>query len=127
MKAAVLTSFQAPLEIKQVPIPIPNDDEVLVKLIACGVCHSDLHLAHGDWDLKPPLPRILGHEGVGEVVKLGKNVNDNYEIKLGDIIGVPWIRSTCSHCEYCCTSRETLCAKQLNSGFSVEGCFAEYA
>jgi propanol-preferring alcohol dehydrogenase len=78
-----------------------------------------------DWDIRPALPRIVGHEGIGEVVKLGSNVvGDN--IKKGDIVGVPWIQKTCLHCEYCLTGRETLCFEQRNSGFTIDGCFAEY-
>ncbi len=77
-----------------------------------------------DWDLRPPLPRIVGHEGIGEIVELGSNVDDN--VKKGDIVGIPWIQKTCLHCEYCLTGRETLCLNQRNSGFSIDGCFAEY-
>ncbi|CAF3342720.1 unnamed protein product [Rotaria sp. Silwood2] len=106
MKAAVVTAFKKPLEIKQVEIPKPGPTDVLIKTIACGVCHTDLHAAHGDWDVKPELPRIPGHEG--------------------DIIGVPWLHSTCLHCEYCLTGRETLCKQQTTSGYSIDGCFAEY-
>ncbi|CAF1076419.1 unnamed protein product [Rotaria sordida] len=124
MKAAVTTAFKRPLEIKQVKIPKPKPTDVLVKTIACGVCHSDLHLAHGDWDFKPELPRIIGHEGIGEIVEIGSMVGNH--LKKGDIIGVPWIQETCLHCEYCLTGRETLCKQQINSGFSVDGCFAEY-
>ena len=74
--------------------------------------------------MKPPLPQIVGHEGVGEVVELGSNVKDH--VKKGDIIGVPWIQKTCLHCEYCLSGRETLCKEQRNSGVSFNGCFAEY-
>lgn len=66
----------------------------------------------------------MGHEGIGEVVELGSNVKDH--LKKGDIIGIPWIQKTCLHCEYCLTGRETLCKEQRNSGFSIDGCFAEY-
>ncbi len=76
------------------------------------------------WDLKPPLPRILGHEGIGEVVQLGSNVDDH--VKKGDIVGVPWLQKTCLHCEYCLTGRETLCWNQRNTGFTIDGSFAEY-
>jgi len=127
MKAAVVTSFDKPLEIKQVEIPKPGPNDILMKVIACGVCHTDLHSVHGDWDVKPELPRIPGHEGIGEIVELGSNVTDPSFLKKGDIIGVPWLYSSCLHCEYCLTGRETLCKKQINAGFSVNGCFAEYA
>ncbi|CAF4320349.1 unnamed protein product, partial [Adineta steineri] len=125
MKAAVVTAFKKPLEIKQVEIPKPGPNDVLIKNIACGVCHTDLHAAHGDWDVKPNLPRIPGHEGIGEIVELGSMVSNH--LKKGDIIGVPWLHSTCLHCEYCLTGRETLCKGQSNSGYSCDGCFAEYA
>ncbi|CAF4642568.1 unnamed protein product [Rotaria sp. Silwood2] len=124
MKAAVLTSFSEPLKIKEVETPKPGPNDVLVKNIACGVCHSDLHIAKGDFSGRPQLPRILGHEGIGEIVELGSNVRDH--LKKGDIIGVQWIHKTCLHCEYCLTGRETLCKQQQNSGFSMDGCFAEY-
>jgi propanol-preferring alcohol dehydrogenase len=77
-----------------------------------------------DWDVKPPLPRIVGHEGIGEVVQLGSNVDDH--VKKGDIVGVPWLQKTCLHCEYCLTGRETLCWNQRNTGFTIDGSFAEY-
>lgn len=78
-----------------------------------------------DFQFHPPLPRILGHEGIGEIVQLGSNVGEN--LKKGDIIGIPWIQKTCLHCEYCLTGRETLCVAQTNTGISVDGCFAEYS
>lgn len=78
-----------------------------------------------DWEIKPPLPRILGHEGIGQIVELGSNVGNH--LKLGDIVGVPWIQKTCLHCEYCLTGRETLCTQQINTAFAVDGCFAEYS
>lgn len=124
MKAAVTTSFKEPIQIKQVEIPKPGPTQILVKTIACGVCHSDLHLAKGEWEIQPALPRILGHEGIGEVVALGSEIITN--VKKGDIVGVPWIQKTCLCCEYCLTGRETLCLEQSNSGFAVDGCFAEY-
>ncbi|CAF1101907.1 unnamed protein product [Rotaria sordida] len=124
MKAAVLTSFSEPLKIKEVETPKPGPNDVLVKNIACGVCHSDLHIAKGDFPGRPQLPRILGHEGIGEIVELGSNVRDH--LKKGNIIGVQWLHKTCLHCEYCLTGRETLCKQQQNSGFSMDGGFAEY-
>ncbi|CAF1234333.1 unnamed protein product [Adineta ricciae] len=125
MKAAVVTSFTEPLQIQEVPRPQVGPNDILVKNIACGVCHSDLHLAKGDWDIRPALPRIVGHEGVGEIVELGSNVSDH--LKKGDVVGIPWIQKTCLHCEYCLTGRETLCTNQRNSGFTIDGCFAEYS
>lgn len=123
MKAAVVTEFKQPLEIKQVPIPQPGPGQVLVKIEATGVCHTDLHAAHGDWPVKPTLPFIPGHEGVGEIVKLGEGVS---HLKLGDRVGIPWLYSACGHCDHCYQGWETLCLTQENSGYSVNGTFAEY-
>ncbi len=124
MKAAVVTEFKKPLQIQDVEIPKPKAHEVLVKMITSGVCHTDLHAAHGDWPVKPPLPIIPGHEGVGEVVEMGDEVTN---LKLGDVVGVPWLHTACGHCEFCRTARETICHDQENSGYSVNGSFAEYA
>jgi propanol-preferring alcohol dehydrogenase len=78
-----------------------------------------------EWDNKPELPRIPGHEGIGEIVELGSMVGNH--LKKGDIVGIPWLHASCLHCEYCLTGRETLCKEQSNSGYSCDGCFAEYA
>lgn len=123
MKAAVLHAFGAPLVIEEVPVKEPAENQVLVKVISSGVCHTDLHACDGDWPVKPKLPLIPGHEGVGYVVALGKGVQN---IREGDIVGVPWLFSACGHCEYCITGWETLCASQQNGGYSVDGCYAEY-
>lgn len=124
MKAAVVTAFKQPLEIQHVEIPTPKSHEILVKMISTGVCHTDLHAAHGDWPVKPTLPLIPGHEGIGEVIAIGDQVS---HLKLGDVVGIPWLHTACGHCEYCHTGRETLCHEQQNSGYSVNGSFAEYA
>lgn len=130
MKAAVVKEFGKPLVIQEVPIPEPRDGEVLVKIEACGVCHTDLHAVDGDWPVKPNLKAlgsggfIPGHEGVGFVVKVGKGVT---HIKEGDAAGIPWLYSACGHCEHCMAGWETLCEKQDNGGYSVNGGFAEYA
>ncbi|MCB8836272.1 alcohol dehydrogenase AdhP [Aurantimonas sp. VKM B-3413] len=123
MKAALVRSFDAPLVIEDVPIPKPGPGEVLVKVAACGVCHTDLHAAKGDWPVKPSLPFIPGHEVVGTVVKLGEGVT---ELRIGDPVGVPWLHDACRSCEYCETGWETLCEHQHNTGYSVNGGFAEY-
>ncbi|WOE30716.1 MULTISPECIES: alcohol dehydrogenase AdhP [unclassified Acinetobacter] len=123
MKAAVVTEFNHPLEIKQVEIPKIQSGKVLVKMIATGVCHTDLHAMHGDWPVKPTLPFIPGHEGVGEVVEIGEGVT---HLKVGDIVGIPWLYSACGHCDHCYAGWETLCKQQQNSGYSVNGSFAEY-
>jgi propanol-preferring alcohol dehydrogenase len=123
MKAAVVKKFGKPLVIEEMPIPKIQPYEVLVKVIATGVCHTDLHAISGDWPVKPTVPFIPGHEGVGYVVKVGKGVKN---LKEGDAVGVPWLHDACGHCEYCFTGWETLCEKQHNTGYGVNGSFAEY-
>lgn len=123
MKAAVVNQFNSKLEIKDVPKPTLEAGEILVKIEACGVCHTDLHAAQGDWPVKPKLPLIPGHEGVGIVEKVAEGVTS---IKVGDRVGIPWLYSACGECEYCITGRETLCLDQLNGGYSVDGGYAEY-
>lgn len=123
MKAAVVHEFGKALTIEELDIPDIRPDQILVKMTACGVCHTDLHAAAGDWPKKPSLPFIPGHEGVGIVAKVGSNVT---WVKEGDEVGVPWLYSACGHCEHCLGGWETLCAKQEETGYSVNGCFAEY-
>lgn len=123
MKAAVVTAFGKPLEFREVEVPIPGAGQVLVKIAASGVCHTDLHAAQGDWPVKPNPPFIPGHEGVGHVVAVGAGVT---HVKEGDRVGVPWLYSTCGHCEHCLGGWETLCESQQNTGYSVNGGFAEY-
>lgn len=123
MKAAVVKAFGKPLVIEDVPIPVPGPGEILVKLKACGVCHTDLHAASGDWPVKPVPPFIPGHEAAGLVAALGPGVTD---FKVGDAVGVAWLHDACLRCEYCETGWETLCEHQHNTGYSVNGGFAEY-
>jgi len=123
MKAAVVHKFGEPLVIEDVPIPTPGPGQIVVKVAASGVCHTDLHAADGDWPVKPKLPLIPGHEGVGPVAALGAGVTD---IKEGDLVGVPWLHDACGQCEYCTTGWETLCPKQHNTGYGVDGGYAEY-
>mgnify|MGYP001436832542 FL=1 len=123
MKAAVVTNFRDKLEIKEVERPSPGFGEVLIKMEACGVCHTDLHAAHGDWPVKPKLPVIPGHEGVGLVHEVGEGVTS---LKVGDRVGIPWLFKACGECEYCLSGQETLCLDQLNGGYSADGAYAEY-
>ncbi|MEL0612445.1 alcohol dehydrogenase AdhP [Marinomonas arenicola] len=123
MKAAVASKFGATLNIEEVVKPTIEAHQILVKIHACGVCHTDLHACHGDWPVKPTLPFIPGHEGVGEVVEVGSAVT---HLALGDRVGIPWLYSACGHCEYCLTGNENLCLSQQNSGYSVNGGYAEY-
>ena len=104
-------------------MPVPGPGEILVKVKACGVCHTDLHAASGDWPVKPVPPFIPGHEVAGVVAALGPDVTD---FKLGDAVGVAWLHDACMRCEYCETGWETLCEHQHNTGYSVNGGFAEY-
>ncbi|WP_375313873.1 alcohol dehydrogenase AdhP [Bradyrhizobium sp. A5] len=123
MKAAVVRQFGKPLVIEDVPVPQPGPGEVLVKVKACGVCHTDLHAASGDWPVKPVPPFIPGHEAAGIVAALGPGVKN---LKVGDAVGVAWLHDACMSCEYCETGWETLCEHQHNTGYSVNGGFAEY-
>jgi propanol-preferring alcohol dehydrogenase len=123
MKAAVVRAFGQPLVIEDVPVPVPGRGEILVKVKACGVCHTDLHAASGDWPAKPQPPFIPGHEAAGVVAALGPDVTD---FRLGDAVGVAWLHDACMRCEYCETGWETLCEHQHNTGYSVNGGFAEY-
>ena len=124
MKAAVVRAFGQPLVIEEVPVPRPGAGDVLVKIEACGVCHTDLHAAEGDWPVKPNPPFIPGHEGVGHVVAVGAGVD---HVKEGDRVGIPWLYSACGYCEHCLGGWETLCESQQNTGYSVNGGFAQYA
>jgi propanol-preferring alcohol dehydrogenase len=123
MKAAVVHSFGKPLVIEEVPVPQVLRDRVLVKVAACGVCHTDLHAADGDWPVKPALPFIPGHEGVGYVAAVGAEVKG---VREGDRVGVPWLHTACGHCEHCITGWETLCDGQQMTGYTVNGGYAEY-
>lgn len=123
MKAAVVNEFKEKLEVKDVVKPLVGNKQALIKIHACGVCHTDLHAAHGDWPVKPKLPLIPGHEGVGVVEEIGEGVT---HLKVGDRVGIPWLYSACGQCEYCLTGRETLCKEQHNAGYSVDGSYAEY-
>lgn len=123
MKAAVVREFGALLQIEEVEVKRPGRNEILVKIIASGVCHTDLHAVEGDWPVKPKMPLIPGHEGVGYVVAVGADVKN---VKEGDAVGVPWLYSACGGCEHCITGWETLCGTQQNGGYSVDGGFAEF-
>ncbi|HUE54202.1 MAG TPA: alcohol dehydrogenase catalytic domain-containing protein [Candidatus Udaeobacter sp.] len=126
MKAAILREFKKPLAIEEVERPKPGAGEILIKVEACGVCHSDLHVADGDWAqlariVKRPL--ILGHEIAGRVVEKGAAVQ---ELQIGDRVGVPWIHWTCGECEFCREGNENLCPKQKITGVTVDGGYAEF-
>src|SRR5215468_10625557 len=124
MKAAVVEKFGEPLVVREVPVPEPGPGQALVEVVASGVCHTDLHAADGDWPVRPALPFTPGHEGAGIVVALGRGVT---HLKEGDRVGIAWLHSACGHCNFCLSGWETLCLEQKNSGYSVNGTFAQYA
>lgn len=123
LRAAVVHDFSQPLSLEDVPKPDPGDGEVVVKIEASGLCHTDIHAAHGDWPVKPKLPLIPGHEGVGIVEGVGRGVT---EVREGERVAIPWLGYACGACEYCASGWETLCEKQRNTGYSVDGGYAEY-
>lgn len=123
MKAAVVNEFGKPLVIEDYPKPNPGPGQIVVKIEATGVCHTDLHAVNGDWPVKPNPPFIPGHEGVGYVAEIGAGVRS---VKEGDRVGVPWLHTACGHCRHCVSGWETICPSQENTGYSVNGSFAEY-
>jgi alcohol dehydrogenase, propanol-preferring len=124
MKAAVVHSFDKPLTIEDVLKPKADSGEVVVKIETCGLCHSDIHAAHGDWPFKPNLPLIPGHEAVGIVESVGNGVK---EVKEGDRVAIPWMGYACGSCRDCVSGWETRCEQQVATGYMVDGGYAEYA
>src|SRR3954447_17123687 len=106
MKAAVVHEFGAPLTIEELPTPVPGEGEILVHIETSGLCHTDIHAAHGDWPVKPTAPFIPGHEGIGIVERLGPRVT---EVAVGDRVAIPWLGYACGTCDYCVSGWETLC------------------
>jgi propanol-preferring alcohol dehydrogenase len=123
MQVAVVEHFGEPLVLQEWAIPSPGPGQILVKTEACGVCHTDLHAAHGDWPLKPTLPFIPGHEAIGRVAAVGAGVTI---VKEGDRVGVPWLFSACGHCEHCLSAWETVCGDAQFGGYTRNGGFADY-
>lgn len=122
MRAMLLKAPKSPLVLEEIPIPIPKDDELLIKVHACGVCRTDLHVKDGELP-HPKLPLILGHEIVGTIEKIGKKVTG---FAQGQRIGVPWLFSSCGECEFCLQNQENLCDRALYTGYTANGGFAEY-
>ena len=122
--AAVVHDFHAALEIEQVPFTALAADHIRVQIEACGLCHTDIHAAHGDWPVKPQPPFVPGHEGVGHVVELGSAVT---EVTLGQRVAIPWLGYACGTCDYCVSGWETLCLQQKNTGYSIDGGFGQFA
>jgi propanol-preferring alcohol dehydrogenase len=123
MKAAVVHDFTKALVVEDTPKPVPGPGEVLVKIETAGLCHTDIHAAHGDWPVKPTLPLIPGHEGVGIVEQVGPGVTTP---RVGDRVAIPWLGAACGTCEFCVDGWETLCESQVNTGYGVDGSYAEY-
>jgi propanol-preferring alcohol dehydrogenase len=124
MRAAVVTSFQEPLQVQERPLPDPGPGQVLVRIEASGVCHTDIHAARGDWPVKPQPPFVPGHEGVGVIEAVGDGVDAT---RLGQRVAIAWLGVACGTCEHCVSGWETLCESQQNSGYSIDGAYAEYA
>jgi propanol-preferring alcohol dehydrogenase len=123
-RAAVVHEFASPLSVEVVPALDLGTGQVRVKVEATGLCHTDIHAAHGDWPVKPSPPFVPGHEGVGIVVELGPGVT---EVAVGDRVAMPWLGYACGTCDHCVSGWETLCLEQKNMGYSFDGTFGEYA
>ncbi len=123
MKAAVVREFGRSLVVEDVPTPTPGPGQVLVKIETSGLCHTDIHAAHGDWPVKPTPPFIPGHEGVGLVERVGDGVTLLHE---GDRVAIPWLGWACGACEACASGWETLCPNAHYTGYTINGGFAEY-
>ncbi len=124
MRAAVVHQFRQPLSIDQRPTPSPGPGQVLVRLEACGLCHTDIHAINGDWPVKPAPPFVPGHEGVGIVEAVGEGVTSR---TVGERVAMPWLAHACGECRFCVDGRENLCERQYNNGYAVDGGYAEYA
>lgn len=123
MKAAILREISKPLVIEEVPEPKLSYGEVLVRVKAVGICHSDLEIIDGKIPLPKPLPHILGHEIAGVVESVGDGVT---HLRPGDRVALSWLWWTCGRCRYCLVGRENICENQLNTGYSVDGGYAEF-
>ncbi len=123
MQAAVVEKFNEPLVLREWDIPVPGQVRSWSRSRPAVSCHTDIHAASGSWPVKPRLPFIPGHEGVGHVTALGAGVT---VVREGDRVGVPWLHSACGHCEYCLTAWETICPLETFTGYTANGAFAEY-
>jgi propanol-preferring alcohol dehydrogenase len=124
MRAAVVTAFRAPIQMQELAVPQPGAGEVLVRIEVTGLCHTDIHAAHGDWPVTPAPPFVPGHEGIGRIEAVGAGVTTR---SVGDRVAIAWLASACGECRHCIGGWETLCESQQNSGYSVNGTFAEFA
>jgi propanol-preferring alcohol dehydrogenase len=123
MRVAVVRKLGEPLVLEDRELPAPDHGQVLVRLEASGLCHTDIHAAHGDWPVKPQPPFVPGHEGVGLISAVGSGVATS---RIGQRVAVPWLHTACGHCEHCVSGWETLCLEQQNTGYSVDGCYGSY-
>jgi propanol-preferring alcohol dehydrogenase len=123
MRCAVVHELGAPLVLEDRTTPIPGRGQVLVRLEASGLCHTDIHAAHGDWVVKPNPPFVPGHEGVGRIAAVGEDVPFD---RFGERVAVPWLHTACGHCRYCVSGWETLCLSQSNTGYTVDGCYGDH-
>jgi propanol-preferring alcohol dehydrogenase len=123
-RAAVVHDFAEPLRVEDVQRRPLEPGQIRVRIEATGLCHTDIHAAHGDWPVKPSPPFVPGHEGVGIVEELGPGV---VEVSLGERVALPWLGYACGTCDYCVSGWETLCLEQKNMGYSIDGGFGEYA
>lgn len=122
MRAMVFTKVGTPLELRELLIPQPGPEQVLIKISACGVCRTDLHIVDGELPL-PKVPLVLGHQIVGLIEQVGNKVSTH---KIGDRVGVPWLGGSCGVCDYCKAGKENLCDQALYTGYQIDGGYAEY-
>lgn len=123
MRSAVVRQLGTPAQVEERPVPQPGPGQILIRLEACGLCHTDIHAMRGDWPVKPNLPLVPGHEGVGIVEALGEGVTTR---QVGQRVAMPWLGHACGECRYCVDGRENLCESQYNNGYAVDGAYAEY-
>jgi propanol-preferring alcohol dehydrogenase len=124
MRAAVVPSLGEPLVIEDRQVPEPVGHQVVVRIETSGLCHTDIHAARGEWPIKPTAPFVPGHEGIGLIEAVGDQLDE--ATWLGRRVAVPWLGQACGRCDYCTSGWETLCLEQVNTGYGVDGCFAEF-
>ena len=124
MRAAVVPALGAPLEIRELPVPTPGPGQVLVQIEASGLCHTDIHAARGEWPVKPKIPLIPGHEGVGRITAAAPDVDQTV---VGTRVALPWLGHACGRCRYCVAGWETYCTAPAYTGYTIDGSYAQYA
>ena len=130
-RAAVVHDFGSPLTVDHVPMPKLGPGQLRVKVEVCGLCHTDIHAANGDWPIKPSPPFTPGHEGVGIVTEIASGevatADLGHEVHIGDRVAMPWLGYACGSCDYCVSGWETLCHAQKMMGYTIDGGMGEYA